>query len=117
MFGASTAGAEMPSARSAADGVYLSRFDFDMTRGSFGAELWVWSTCPDETVKTSTRRLPDAINTARLDPDSPLRDVWSMSTHRAFRTLQVSQLPFDREALLSSSKTQPTRLDLLVPRR
>lgn len=38
--------------RSCQVGAYLiSLYDFDMSAGSFGADLWVWSTCPDEKIK------------------------------------------------------------------
>jgi hypothetical protein len=45
---APAAGAATPAAPRSCDvGAYLiSLYDFDMTRGSFGADLWFWSTCP-----------------------------------------------------------------------
>jgi hypothetical protein len=46
------AGGGVPGPRTCQVGAYLiSLYDFDMSAGSFGADLWVWSTCPDATVK------------------------------------------------------------------
>jgi hypothetical protein len=43
---------ELTGPRTCQVGAYLiALYDFDMSAGSFGADLWVWSTCPDATVK------------------------------------------------------------------
>ena len=86
-------------------GVYLiSLYDFDMTRGSFGADLWVWSTCPDETVKPLD--VADFVNANQIQTRLPATfnrsgTYWSyLKASGTFRhTWNVASYPFDRQGL------------------
>ena len=86
-------------------GVYLiSLYDFDLMRGSFGADLWVWSTCPDQTVKPL--EVADFENATQLQQRLPATfnrsgTYWSyVKVSGIFRHhWNVRSYPFDRQDL------------------
>jgi hypothetical protein len=97
--------AQAAATRTCQVGVYLiSLSDFDLMRGSFGADLWVWSTCPDQTVKPLD--VADFVNANQLQLRLPATfnrsgTYWSyVKASGVFRHhWNVRSYPFDRQDL------------------
>ena len=91
--------------RTCSVGVYLiSLYDFDLTRGSFGADMWVWSTCPDEKMKPLD--VADFVNANQLQTRLTATfnrsgTYWSyVKASGVFRHhWNVASYPFDRQEL------------------
>lgn len=91
--------------RTCSVGVYLiALYDFDLTRGSFGADMWVWSTCPDEKMKPLD--VADFVNANQLQ--TRLTATFNRSgTHWSYvkasgvfrHHWNVASYPFDRQEL------------------
>jgi hypothetical protein len=86
-------------------GAYLiSLYDFDMTRGSFGADLWYWSTCPSPELRPlDVMDFVNAIDLRRsLAATSEVAGQWwsYVKVSGVFRhSWDVRNYPFDRHLL------------------
>lgn len=86
-------------------GVYLiSLQDFDLSRGTFGADFWVWSTCPTKDLRPLD--VMDFTNSVRVETRLPATFerngvFWSyMKVSGVFRyQWNVRRYPFDRHTL------------------
>lgn len=91
--------------RSCSVGAYvISLYDFDLARGTFGADLWLWSTCPSADLKPL--EVMDFVNatavTRSLAATSETGGLhWSyVKVSGVFRhTWDVRRYPFDRHDL------------------
>ncbi|HEU4687255.1 MAG TPA: hypothetical protein VFS23_02785, partial [Vicinamibacterales bacterium] len=94
-----------PTAKTCDVGVYIiSLQDFDFARGTFGADFWVWSTCPSKELRPLD--VMDFTNSVRIDTRLPSTfqrgDVfWSyLKVSGVFRHhWNVRRYPFDGHVL------------------
>jgi len=102
---ATTARVASRAPRTCEVGAYLiSLYDFDFFRGSFGADLWLWSRCPSAELRPlDVMDFVDAIEIRRGLAASSERDgiVWSyVRISGIFRhAWDVRSYPFDRHEL------------------
>ena len=86
-------------------GVYvISLHDFNMTTASFGADLWVWSTCPSRELRPlEVMDFPTAVRVdTRLESTLERNGVWwsYLKVSGVFRQhWDVRRYPFDRHVL------------------
>jgi hypothetical protein len=98
-------GSAVAAPRSCNVGAYvISLYDFDFARGTFGADLWLWSTCPSADLKPL--EVMDFVNatqvTRSLAATSEIDGLhWSyVKVSGVFRhTWDVRSYPFDRHDL------------------
>ena len=94
-----------PDPKTCQVGAYLiSLYDFNMSAGSFGADLWVWSTCPDQKIKPLD--VSDFVNANQLQTRlastyNRSGTFWSyVKVSGTFRHhWNVRSYPFDRQEL------------------